>query len=86
VSVDVCGDVARHSGRLLSTLRLCAVAGVAITLIGCGALPASATVPTAGALPTAIVAAITGAPTLVVTPRPRVPPPAKPLPVNSRTP
>ena len=75
MSVDVCGDAARHSVAQLSALRLCALAGVAISLIGCGALPDGAMIPTAGAPPT-IVAAITSAPTLTVTPRPSVPPPS----------
>ncbi len=83
----MCGDTARQSGASLSALRLCALAGVAITLIGCGALPASATVPTAGPAPTAVVAAITSAPTPAVTPRPSLPPPSpSPRPVPTEQP
>ncbi|MEO7911409.1 MAG: hypothetical protein ABIV47_17320 [Roseiflexaceae bacterium] len=52
-----------------ASLRLCALAGVAITLAGCGALSASATPATVGALPTAIVTALISAPTPTVTPR-----------------
>ncbi len=70
----MCGDAARHSGATLSaSLRLCALAGVALTLAGCGALSAGATPPTAAAQPTAIVAAITSAATPPATPRPTVP-------------
>ncbi|MDQ2997016.1 MAG: peptidase S41, partial [Chloroflexota bacterium] len=56
-----------------ASLRLCALAGVALTLAGCGVLSAGATPPTAAAQPTAIVAAITSAATPPATPRPTVP-------------
>jgi carboxyl-terminal processing protease len=84
VSVDVCGDAARHSVAPLSALRLCALAGVAITLIGCVALPAGATIPTAAPPLTAVVAAITSAPT--PTPRPSLPSPSpRPAPTERPT-
>jgi carboxyl-terminal processing protease len=77
--MHVWGSAARHSEAQLSALQLCALAGVALMLVSCGAPSASATTPTAGQLPTATVAAATSAPTLAPTLRPSLVPPSPTL-------